>query len=80
MMRVAVSEFVTLDGVFEYPGGVKGFSAVGWAFRYDRGTEGDRFKLDEVLAAETLILGRRTCEGFADAWPREAMSPDSPAR
>jgi dihydrofolate reductase len=69
MMRVVISEFVTLDGVFEDPGGVEGFPHGGWAFRYERGPEGDRFKLDEIVEAEALLLGRRTYEGFADAWP-----------
>ncbi len=69
MRRVVVSEFVTLDGVFEDPGGVEGFRHGGWAFGYDRGSEGDRFKLEEVLEAEALLLGRVTYEGFAEAWP-----------
>jgi dihydrofolate reductase len=69
MMRVVVSEFVTLDGVFEDPGGVEGFTHGGWAFGYERGPEGDRFKLDEILEAEALLLGRTTYEGFAEAWP-----------
>jgi dihydrofolate reductase len=69
MMRVVISEFVTLDGVFEDPGGVEGFTRGGWAFGYERGPEGDRFKLDEILEADALLLGRRTYEGFAEAWP-----------
>ena len=68
-MRVVVSEFVTIDGVFEDPGGVDGFAHGGWAFRYSRGPEGDQFKLDEILSAEALLLGRKTYEGFAEAWP-----------
>lgn len=69
MRRVVVSEFVTIDGIFEDPGGVEGFAHGGWAFRYSRGPEGDQFKLDEILSAEALLLGRRTYEGFAEAWP-----------
>jgi dihydrofolate reductase len=69
MRRVVVSEFVTIDGVFEDPGGVDGFAHGGWAFRYSRGAEGDQFKLDEILSADALLLGRRTYEGFAEAWP-----------
>jgi dihydrofolate reductase len=68
-MRLVVSEFVTLDGVMEDPGGAEGFERGGWAFRFERGTEGDRFKLDELTAADALLLGRRTYEGFAAAWP-----------
>jgi dihydrofolate reductase len=69
MRRVVVSEFVTLDGVMEDPGGAEGFERGGWAFRFDRGPEGDKFKLDEVAEAGGLLLGRRTYEGFAAAWP-----------
>jgi dihydrofolate reductase len=67
--KLVVSEFVTLDGVMEDPGGAEGFDRGGWAFRFDRGPEGDKFKLDEVLDADALLLGRVTYEGFAAAWP-----------
>jgi len=67
--RVVVSEFITLDGVFQDPGGVGEIDGGGWAFRVDRGSEGERFKLDEVRAAGALLLGRITYEGFAKAWP-----------
>jgi dihydrofolate reductase len=69
MGRIVVSEFVSLDGVMEDPGGSEGTRNAGWTFRFDRGSEGDRFKLDEVLDAEALLLGRVTYEGFAKAWP-----------
>jgi dihydrofolate reductase len=69
MGKVVVSEFVTLDGVMEDPGGSEGTEHGGWAFRFQRGPDGDRFKLDELLAADALLLGRRTYEGFAAAWP-----------
>jgi dihydrofolate reductase len=69
MGRIVVSEFVTLDGVMEDPGGSEGFEHGGWAFTFERGADGDRFKLDELLAAEALLLGRVTYEGFAAAWP-----------
>ncbi|HKF78924.1 MAG TPA: dihydrofolate reductase family protein [Candidatus Dormibacteraeota bacterium] len=69
MGRIVVSEFVTLDGVMEDPGGAEGFDRGGWALRFERGPEGDRFKLDETLTAAALLLGRRTYEGFAQAWP-----------
>src|SRR5437868_12228373 len=69
MSKIVVSEFVTLDGVAQDPGGVGEFEQGGWAFKFDRGPDGDRFKLEEVLAAEALLLGRRTYEGFAEAWP-----------
>src|SRR3954452_6311801 len=69
MMRtIVVSEFVTLDGVMEDPGGAEGGRG-GWAFRYARGDEGDAFKLDELMRADAMLLGRRTYDGFAAAWP-----------
>ncbi len=69
MGRIVISQFVTVDGVFDDPGGAEAFDRGGWAFRYDRGPEGDQFKLEEVRAADALLLGRRTYEGFAAAWP-----------
>jgi dihydrofolate reductase len=69
MGKLVVSEFITVDGVIEDPGGAEAFERGGWAFRFERGAEGDKFKLDEVLAAEALLLGRVTYEGFAAAWP-----------
>jgi dihydrofolate reductase len=67
--RIIVSEFVTVDGVMEDPGGAGEFDRGGWAFKYDRGPEGDKFKLDEVMQADVMLLGRKTYEGFARAWP-----------
>ena len=69
MAKIVVSQFVSLDGVFEVPGGSEGWDRGGWAFKYDRGPEGDQFKLDEVMASDALLLGRTTYEGFAEAWP-----------
>jgi dihydrofolate reductase len=69
MGKLVVSQFVTVDGVVEDPGGAEDFERGGWAFRFDRGPEGDKFKLDEVMAADALLLGRVTYEGFAAAWP-----------
>src|SRR3954469_25800089 len=69
MGRIIVTEFVSLDGVVEDPGGAEDFEHGGWSFEFDRGDEGNRFKLDETLEAEALLLGRVTYEGFAAAWP-----------
>lgn len=69
MSKVVVSEFVTADGVFEDPGGAEGFEHGGWALRFKRGPDGDKFKVDELMAAGALLLGRITYEGFAAAWP-----------
>ena len=69
MGRIVVTEFVSLDGVMEGPAGDDGFVRGAWSFEIDRGDEGDKFKLDETVQAEALLLGRRTYEGFAAAWP-----------
>jgi dihydrofolate reductase len=69
MGNIVVTEFMTLDGVFEDPGGAEGFERGGWAFKYERGEEGDKFKLDETMGSDALLLGRITYEGFAAAWP-----------
>src|ERR671919_141999 len=67
--RIVVTEFVSLDGVVEDPGGSENFEHGGWSFRFSRGEEGDKFKLDETMGSEALLLGRVTFQGFADAWP-----------
>ena len=69
MAKLVVSQFMTVDGVVEDPGGAEAFDRGGWAFKFERGDEGDRFKLDEVMSADALLLGRITYEGFAEAWP-----------
>jgi dihydrofolate reductase len=68
MGRIVVTEFVSLDGVMEAPGG-EDFKYPGWSFDFDRGDDGDKFKLDEALDSEALLLGRVTYETFAGAWP-----------
>jgi dihydrofolate reductase len=70
MGRIVVTEFVSLDGVMEDPGGSEDFKYGGWTFEIPRGDEGDKFKLDETLASEALLLGRVTYEGFATSWPQ----------
>jgi dihydrofolate reductase len=69
MGRIVVTEFVSLDGVVEDPGGSEDFKYGGWSFEFDRGHEGNEFKLDETRASAALLLGRVTYEGFAEAWP-----------
>jgi dihydrofolate reductase len=69
MGRIVVTEFVSLDNVMEDPGGSEDFKYGGWSFEIPRGDEGDKFKLDETMSAEALLLGRVTYEGFAEAWP-----------
>jgi dihydrofolate reductase len=69
MSRVVVTEFVSLDGVMEDPGGAEGSKHGGWTFQFDQGAEGRQFKLAELLASDALLLGRTTYQGFAQAWP-----------
>jgi dihydrofolate reductase len=69
MGKIIVTEFVSLDGVMEDPGGAEGFKYGGWTFEIPRGEEGDKFKLDETMESDALLLGRITYEGFAAAWP-----------
>jgi dihydrofolate reductase len=66
---IVETEFVSLDGVVEDPGGSEDYKYGGWSFEFSRGEEGDKFKLDEAFASEALLLGRVTYEGFAEAWP-----------
>src|SRR3954470_3151608 len=70
MGKIVITEFISLDGVIEDPGGAEDYKYGGWSFEFDRGDEGDQFKLDETMASDALLLGRRTYEGFADAWPK----------
>jgi dihydrofolate reductase len=67
--RIIVTEFMSLDGVIEAPGGGEDYKHGGWSFEVNRGAEGDQFKLDETLSSDALLLGRVTYEGFAEAWP-----------
>jgi dihydrofolate reductase len=69
MGRLVVTEFLSVDGVFEDPGGAEGYEHGGWTFEYARGRDGDDFKLNELMEAQVQLLGRVTYEGFAEAWP-----------
>jgi dihydrofolate reductase len=68
MAKIVVTEFVSLDGVMQAPGGEE-FKYPGWTFEFDRGNDGNQFKLDETMEADALLLGRITYESFAGAWP-----------
>jgi dihydrofolate reductase len=69
MGRIVVTEFISVDGVVEDPGGSEDFKYGGWAFEFERGEDGAKFKLDETNDSAALLLGRTTYEGFAGAWP-----------
>jgi dihydrofolate reductase len=68
MAKLMATDFLSLDGVMEAPGG-EDFKYPGWSFEFDRGDDGNQFKLDETLASDVLLLGRITYESFANAWP-----------
>jgi hypothetical protein len=63
--RIVVTEFVSLDGVMEAPGGEPDFKYPGWTFEFDRGDDGNQFKLEETRQSDALLIGRRTYESFA---------------
>jgi dihydrofolate reductase len=73
--KLVVTEFITLDGGVEDPGGSENFEHGGWNFEYDIGQEGGKFKMDELVAADAQLLGRVTYEGFAAAWPDREGTP-----
>lgn len=70
MGKLVVTEFITLDGVIEAPGGGEDFVHAGWTFRIKRGPEGDAFKLNETQNSDALLFGRVTYDGMAAAWPQ----------
>jgi len=70
MGKIVVTEFISLDGVIEDPGGAENYRHGGWTFEFERGSDGDKFKLEELEEAEAQLLGRVTYEGFAAAWPK----------
>jgi dihydrofolate reductase len=77
MGRIVVTEFVSLDGVMEDPGGSEHSKHGAWTFKFSRSDEGDKFKMGEVNNAEAQLLGRVTYEGFAQAWPKMSGDPFS---
>src|SRR5215472_11047810 len=68
MSKIVVSEFVSLDGVMEDPGGAEGTKHGGWTFQFG-GPAQEQWKSDELFRADALLLGRKTYQGFAAAWP-----------
>lgn len=70
MGKIVVTEFISLDGVVEDPGGAEDYRHGGWAFEFERGADGNKFKFDELMEAKVQLLGRVTYEGFATAWPK----------
>jgi dihydrofolate reductase len=75
MGKLVVTEFISLDGVMEDPGGAEEYEHGGWSFQFNRGEDGDKFKVDELMAADAQLLGRVTYQGFAKAWPSMTGNP-----
>jgi dihydrofolate reductase len=69
MGRIVITEFISMDGVMQAPGG-EAFKYEGWTFEFDRGDDGGRFKAEEIFDAEAQLIGRITYESFAGAWPQ----------
>jgi dihydrofolate reductase len=69
MREIIVTEFVSLDGVVEAPGGEEGFKHTGWTFDIETDEKMYDYKFQETSEAGAQLLGRRTYEGFAAAWP-----------
>jgi dihydrofolate reductase len=68
-MKIIVTEYMSLDGVIEDPVGMEGSGLGNWTGPYRRGPLGDGFKQEELVAADALIFGRKTYDGFAAVWP-----------
>jgi len=66
---LVVTEYISVDGVIEAPSGDESFERVGWTDAFSRGPEGNQFKVDETMASDAQLLGRRTYEQFAAVWP-----------
>ncbi len=77
MGKLIVTEFISLDGVVEDPGGSEDHPHGGWSFEFDRSEAGDEFKAEETLGSEAMLLGRVTYDGFAAAWPSRSGDPFS---
>ena len=69
MRTLYVTEFISLDGVIEAPGGEENYKHTGWTFDIESDPTMYEFKGEETFGTETLLLGRTTYEGFAAAWP-----------
>jgi dihydrofolate reductase len=69
MRRIVVSQFVSLDGVIEDPVGIETLGRGAWSDSAGSGPEGGKFKVDEIMDSEAMLLGRRTYDGYVAAWP-----------
>jgi dihydrofolate reductase len=72
MRKIIVTEFITLDGVVEAPGGNETpHPHGGWMFKYDH-PESGQYKVAELAAVDALLLGKHTFEAFAAFWPTQS--------
>ena len=69
MGRIIVTEFISVDGVIDTPGGKGDFKYSGWTSEISRGEEGDKFKFEENVNSQAQLFGRITYVLFASAWP-----------
>lgn len=69
MRKIVVTEFISLDGVFEDPGGSEKYKHGGWTMPYIS-EEFAKYKMEELQKADAQLLGRITYEAFAQAWPQ----------
>jgi dihydrofolate reductase len=73
MRKIIVTEFITLDGVVEAPGGDEtNHPHAGWQFKGNYGSpDSGKYKVDELASADALLLGKTTYENFAAYWPNQ---------
>jgi len=76
MRKLIASEFLTLDGVMEDPGGAEGFKYGGWSLE-SYNSQYSKYKYDELFESDALLLGRKTYEGFSAAWPEYEKEDDT---
>ena len=75
MGRIVVTEFVSIDGVMEAPGGEEGYKHTGWTIEFpDEGQY--EYKAWELEDAEANLLGRVSYDAWAAVWPGQADDPD----
>ncbi len=74
MRKLVVTEFMSLDGVMEAPGGEDDYPHGAWTLPFWSDEIG-QFKDEELQAADISLLGRRTYDSFAGAWPGRAGDP-----
>lgn len=73
MRKLIVTEFITLDGVVEAPGGNEtDHPHGGWQAMYGS-DEAGRYKMDELSTVSSFLLGRKTYDQFASYWPTQTQ-------